>query len=64
MFGNLSDYTTDELIALRSHVQPTLGLESKTNTLAQVVDYELGHRRAIRNAWLDHCNAVAGEIIA
>jgi hypothetical protein len=55
--NRFSEYTTDELYGL-------LRFSSAASSLFANVSAELAFRRQIRNAWLDHCNAVAGEVIA
>jgi len=56
--NRFSEYTTDELYDLLRFSW------SAASPLFVNVSDELTFRRQIRNAWLDHCNAVAGEVIA
>lgn len=59
-FGDLSEYTTDELFEVaRIAMADPLG-----RALSEVAVATLALRRSLRNAWLDHCNEVAGEVIA
>ena len=56
--NRFSEYTTDELYDLLRFSW------SAASPLFVNVSDELTFRQQIRNAWLDHCNAVAGEVIA
>ena len=51
-----SEYTTDELFDLYAHIESSF--------YRNEVSFEIERRQIFRNAWLDHCNAVAGEVIA
>lgn len=66
MFGNLSEYTSDELLEVSRTASNCFvrGGSNACNNLHLEANQELYRRRAIRNAWLDYCNEVAGEVIA
>ncbi len=56
--NRFAEYTTDELRGM-FYAAKDFSIE-----VEDLIAEELRARRDIRNAWLDYCNAVAGEVIA